>query len=69
MPLDQLVKMVGSEGTKSGEDKRSSPPTASYHWNGGRKSTLDVKVTAGKVVDATVISPKNKKLSFEKRGE
>jgi hypothetical protein len=69
MPFDQLVKMVGTGGTKSGEDKRSSPPTVSYHWNGDRKSTLDVKVSAGKVVDATVISPKNKKFSIGKTGE
>jgi hypothetical protein len=69
MPFDQLIKMVGVEGAKTGEDKRSTPPTVSYHWNGERKSTLDVKVTAGKVVDATVISPKNKKFSFGKTGE
>ena len=69
MPFDQLVKMVGTEGTKSGEDKRSSPPTVNYHWNGERKSMLDIKVAAGKVVDATVTSPKNKKFSFGKTGE
>ncbi|MDD2734041.1 MAG: hypothetical protein PHF56_08865 [Desulfuromonadaceae bacterium] len=69
MPFDLLVKMVGTEGTKSGEDKRSSPPTVIYHWNGERKSTLDVKVSAGKVVNATAISPKNKKFSIGKTGE
>ena len=69
MPLAQLVKMVGTEGTKSGEDKRSSPLTTSYHWNGERKSMLDIKVAEGKVVDATVTSPKNKKLSFGKTGD
>ena len=69
MPLAQLVKMVGTEGTKSGEDNRSLPLTASYHWNGDRKSMLDIKVADGKVVDATVTSPKNKKLSFGKTGD
>jgi len=69
MPFDQLVKMVGTEGTKSQEDKRSSPSTVSYHWNGKRKSTLDIVVAAGKVIDATVISPKNKKFSIGKTGE
>jgi hypothetical protein len=69
MPLAQLVKMVGTEGTKSGEDKRSVPPTTSYHWNGERKSLLDIKVANDKVVAATVTSPKNKKFSFEKKGE
>ena len=66
MPYDQLVKIIGTEGTKVGDDKRSSPPAASYHWNGERKSALDVKVSAGKIVDATVTSPKNKKFSLEK---
>jgi hypothetical protein len=69
MPLAQLVKMVGTEGTKSGEDKRSVPPTTSYHWNGERKSLLDIKVANDKVVAATITSPKNKKFSFEKKGE
>jgi len=66
MPYDHLVKIVGSEGMKVGEDNRFSPPAVSYHWNGERKSALDVKVAAGKVVDATVTSPKNKKISLGK---
>jgi hypothetical protein len=66
MPFDQLVKMVGTEGVKVGEDKHSSPPSVSYHWNGERKSALDVKVAAGKIVDATVTSPKNKKFFLGK---
>jgi hypothetical protein len=68
MPYDQLVKIIGSEGAKAGEDRRSSPPAVIYHWNGDRKSALDIKVAAGKVVDATVTSPKNKKISLEKTG-
>lgn len=69
MPYDQLVKSIGTEGAKVGEDKRSSPPTVIYHWNGERKSALDARVAAGKVVDATVTSPKNKKFSLGKTGE
>ena len=66
MPYEQLVKIIGTEGTKVGEDKRSSPPIVIYHWNGERKSSLDINVAAGKVVDATVVSPKNKKFSLGK---
>jgi len=66
MPYDHLVRIIGTEGAKTGEDKRSSPPMVIYHWNGERKSALDIKVAAGKVVDATLISPKNKKFSLGK---
>ena len=68
MPYDQLVKIAGAEGAKVGEEKRSPAPKVAYHWDGGRKSVLDVNVVAGKVVDATVTSPKNKKFSLEKSG-
>ncbi len=69
MPFDQLVNIVGTEGEKIGEDKHSSPPVMRYHWNGGRKSTLDIKVAAGKVVDVTVTAPKQQKFSLGKNGE
>jgi hypothetical protein len=69
MPYDQLVKIVGSEGTKVGDDKRSSPPTTSYHWNGERKSALDIKVAEGKVMDITVTAPKKQRFSLGKNGE
>jgi hypothetical protein len=69
MPYEQLVKIVGTEGVKAGEDKRVSPLTVAYHWNGERKSALDAVVSAGKVVTVTVTSPKNKKFTFEKNGD
>jgi hypothetical protein len=64
MPYERLVKIVGTEGTKTGEDKRPSPPSAMYHWNGGRKLALDVRVAEGRIIDATATSPKNKKISL-----
>ena len=69
MPYDQLLKIVGAQGKKVGEDKRSATPTMIYHWDGGRKSTLDIKVVAGKVVGITVTSPKGQKFSLGKNGE
>jgi hypothetical protein len=69
MPPDQLVKIIGTEGKKIGEDKRSSPPAILYHWSGGRKSALDIKVAAGKVVDVIVTAPKQQKFSLGKNGE
>ena len=69
MPYDQLVKTIGAQGAKVGEDKRSSPPQTMYHWNGKRKSALDVKVAAGKVIALTVTTPKQQHLSLGKDGE
>ncbi len=69
MPYDQRVKMLGSEGAKVGEDRQSSPPTTLYHWNGDRKSTLDIKVSAGRVVGAVVTAPKEQRFSLGKGGE
>ena len=66
MPYEQLVKMIGTEGVKVGEDGTSSASKTLYHWNGERKSALDARVVAGKVIDATVTTPKNKKLSLGK---
>ena len=69
MPYEQLVKTVGIAGIKTGETKTASSPVVSYHWSGGRDSALDVKTTAGKVVEATVLSPNKRKLSMDKTGK
>ena len=69
MPYDQLLKIIGTQGMKVGEDRHSTPPVISYHWNGGRKSALDIKVAAGKIVDVIVISPKKQKYSLGKNGD
>ncbi len=69
MPYEQLVKILGSEGAKAGEDKKSSPPKMMYHWIGDRKSTLDVTVARGKVIEAVVTAPKKHRFSLGKNGE
>ncbi len=69
MPYDQLAGMIGAQGRKVAEDNRSTPPKIAYHWDGGRKSALDVRVAAGKVVDATVTSPRGQRFSLGKKGE
>ena len=68
MPYDQLVKIVGSQGKKVGEDK-SSATTGTYHWDGGRKTVLDVKVVSGKVAEVTMRSPNNHKYALGKTGQ
>ncbi len=69
MPYDQLVKMLGTEGVKVGEDRKSTPPKTMYRWNGDRKSTLDVTIAAGKIVEAVVTAPKKHRFSLGKNGE
>ncbi|MDA8428542.1 MAG: hypothetical protein M0T70_04740 [Geobacteraceae bacterium] len=69
MPYSQLVKMIGAEGINVGDVQRTSPPVVNYHWNGGRKSLLDARVVAGKVVGATVTSPKGRKFSLDIKGK
>src|SRR5450631_3344312 len=64
MPYDQLVNLIGTQGINVGKDRSSSTPNVTYHWDGGRNSALDIKVDAGMVVDATVLSPKHKKFSL-----
>ena len=69
MSYEQLVKIIGTSGIKTGENKSTSTPVASYHWNGGRESALDVKTKAGKVVEATMFSPNKHKYSIDKNGK
>ena len=69
MPYDQMVKVIGIQGKKVGEDRRSPAPKTIYHWNGARRSTLDIKVAAGRVVEVTVTSPKRQRYSLGKNGE
>ena len=69
MAYEQLTKIIGVEGKKVGEEKGSSSSKMMYHWDGERKSALDVKVVSGKMVDVTVTTPKKKKYSLGKKGE
>lgn len=69
MPYEQLVKIIGSPGIKVGENKSSSAPAVRYHWNGGRGSVLNVTTVAGKLVDANMTSPNQRKFSLGKNGK
>ena len=66
MPYDQLAGMIGP-GQKVGEDRRRG--TTDYHWRGGRRSSLDVAVAAGRVVGATVTSPRKQRFALGKNGK
>lgn len=69
MPYDQIVRMVGSQGAKTGEGKQTTAPIISYRWNGGKKSVLNVRVSSGRLVDATMLAPNGHTYYIGKKGE
>jgi hypothetical protein len=69
MPYEQLVKIIGSPGTKVEEHRSSSASVVRYHWDGGRRSVLNVTTVAGKLADATMTSPNQRKFSLGKNGK
>lgn len=54
MTYDQLVRIIGTPGVKVSSDKTG---TAVYRWNGGKRSSLSVRVAGGRVVDASMQAP------------
>jgi hypothetical protein len=57
MTYEQIVRIVGAPGVKVGEDRKSSPPTVQYSWNGGKGSVLTVRLGNNRMIDATVQAP------------
>ncbi len=57
MPYEQIVRMTGVQGAKVGESKAGSTSVSSYRWNGGKGSSLNVRIAGGKLVDATMKAP------------
>ena len=69
MAYEQLARDIGTPGRKTGEEKSSSPPIVSFRWDGGRKSSLEIRTVGGKVVEATVVSPRQHKLFMDRNGK
>jgi hypothetical protein len=57
MTYEQLVKIVGTPGAQLGQEKRGQSTIARYRWNGGKDSKLEVRVSNGKIVDASMKAP------------
>ncbi len=57
MTYDELEKTIGKPGTVVKDADSSSPQIIHYHWDGGKRSALDARVEAGKLVDATLLAP------------
>ena len=68
MAYEQLAKDIGTPGKMTQEEKSSSGPIATYHWDGGRKSSLDVKTIGGSVIGAVVVTPRQHRLTMDRNG-
>jgi len=69
MTYEQVVKLVGVEGVKVAEDRSSSPPVVSYGWNGGKKSSLTVRMKGNRLIGATINAPNRKTYVIKNSGE
>lgn len=65
---EQIVKIVGVPGVKVGVSSIKIPGDK-YHWNGRENSSLNIRVSSGKIVDANVKTPDGRILSIEGNGE
>jgi hypothetical protein len=69
MTYEQLVKLVGTHGVKIAEDRKVSPSTVQYRWNGGKNSVLTVRMGSNRLIDATVLAPNRHTYLIKKTGE
>ncbi len=65
MSYEQVVKIVGVQGAKVGSDSLKIPGDK-YHWNGRENSSFNVRVHAGKMIDANVVTPEGRIISLDK---
>ena len=69
MPYEQLVKNIGAPGLSIPAKKGAKTSVTNYHWDGGKSSALDVRVTGGRVIDATMHAPNGHTYLVGKNGQ
>ncbi len=62
---EQIVRIVGVQGVKVGSNSLKIPGDK-YHWNGRENSSFNIRVNAGKVIDANVVTPDGRIISLDK---
>lgn len=65
LTYEQLVRIVGTQGEKVGSNSLKIPGDK-YHWCGRENSSFNIRVNAGKVIDANVATPDGRVVSLEK---
>lgn len=68
LTYEQLVRIVGVQGDKVGSNALKIPGDK-YHWNGRDNSSFNIRVNAGKVIDANVVTPDGRIISLDKSPE
>ena len=69
MPYGQIVGMVGNQGAKTGEEKNGAAPIISYRWYGGKKSVLSIRISGGRLMDATILAPNGHTYHIGRKGD
>ena len=65
LSYEQIVRIVGVQGVKVGSDSLKIPGDK-YHWNGRENSSFNIRINAGKVIDANVVTPDGRIISLDK---
>lgn len=65
LTYEQLVRIVGVQGEKVGSNSLKIPGDK-YHWNGREHSSFNIRVNAGKVIDANVVTPDGRIITLDK---
>lgn len=68
MSYDQIVGMAGNQGAKTGEEKNGAAPIISYRWHGGKKSVLNIRISGGRLMDATILAPNGHTYHIGRKG-
>lgn len=65
LSYEQIARIVGVQGVKVGSDSLKIPGDK-YHWNGRENSSFNIRVNAGRVIDANVVTPDGRIISLDK---
>lgn len=68
MLYERIVKIVGVPPVKVAEASLKIPGEK-YHWSGRENTSFNIRVIAGKVIDANVVAADGRIVSLEGNGE
>lgn len=70
MGYDRLVARIGTPGARLGERQGNTPSTTvtRYGWKGGKHSSLEVDIVAGRLSQANMRAPNGHTYLFDARG-
>ncbi len=69
MTYEQIVKLVGTQGIKVGENRNASSPTVQYRWKGSKDSVLTATLSNNRLISATILAPNKHTYLIQSNGE